>query len=761
MFNQNQKLIKLFDSLSYVFILLNIITIPLLVDKNITNFFVMPKQYVFIGFLLFNLLFFSIKTILEKKIFYRQSILDIPLLLFLGVGLVSSLFSLARYDSFLGRGESFIFNFVFLFFLVVFYLFLVNFLNTPERWRGVLDMILIGGGVASAFFILKVVLKFNIPFIGQALNTVDSVNSTFGLWMIPVFIISAGSLIKKNLSLGRNLFYFSIMLLSVTVLLAISFGFFWWIVLVGLILLLLLGVSFLQDARLGWLSALFALMIVSCIFIAFGSPKSLQTTVPAEISLDAKSSWGITKNILFSGAKNFLVGSGLGTFGSDFSKFRSVDFNLHPTAWNMRFAQPFNSFFAILSEGGALFMFGFAFILLFVLGHVFTTWFKARGSSFGILASLNLSKKNIRLDVFLAVVAWLVFTIGLLTNFYSVALWVFWWLLLGVIISGMSLLGHNVVQEKYFTMEDTPQYNLTFSFSMIVVMAVVVMVGILGARFYVAEQSYAKAMQETNSGVIESSLQKILSLRNGYDTYHASIARAYLVRAGELSKEPSPNVQAVGDYLKRAVNEARAATEISPNSVAVWENLATMYENTFVLVPDAGDWAVKSLNTAIELEPTNPILMWRLGNDYLLQNNPAKAAEYFQKSIDLKKDYLGSYIGLANAYESAKDLDRAVDVYKNLLQLGATNNTEILFNAGRVLYNRNKKGDKDDAEKLWLEAVKLQPNYSNALYSLALLYEGENQKQKALEYYYRVKDLNPGNKDIVNKIKSLLAGATK
>lgn len=761
MFNQNQKLIKFFDTLSYVFILLNIITIPLLVDKNVVNIFVMPKQYVFIGFLLFNLLFFTIKTILEKKIFYRQSILDIPLLVFLVIGLISSLFSLARYDSFLGRSEVFVFNFVFLFFLVIFYLFLVNFLNTPERWRGVLDMILIGGGLASVLFIFKVVLKINLPLVGQALNTVDSASSAFGLWIMPVFIISAGSLIKKNLSFVRHIFYFVTMIASFGSLLVIGFGFFWWVMLVGLILLLLLGVSFLQDARLSWLSALFAIMIVCSVFIAFGSPKSLQATLPAEVALDARSSWGITKKVLFSGVKNFLVGSGLGTFGNDFSKFRSADFNLHPTAWNMRFSQPFNSFFAVLSEGGILLLLGFAFILLFVLGHVFTTWFKARGASFGISVSLNLSKKNIRLDVFLVVVAWLVFTIGMLTNFYSVSLWVFWWLLLGIIISGMSLLGHNVVQEKYLTMEDTPQYNLTFSFSMIVLMAGVIMVGILGGRFYVAEKLYAQAMQETDSGIIETKLQNILSLRNGYDSYHTSMARAYLVRAGELSKEANPNVQAVGDYLRKSVNEARVATEISPNSVAVWENLATMYENTSVLVSDAGDWAVKSLNSAIDLEPTNPILMWRLGNDYLSQNNFVKSAEYFQKSIDLKKDYLGSYLGLANAYESAKDLDKAVDVYKNLLQLGATNNTEILFNAGRVLYNRNQKGDKADAEKLWLEAVRLQPNYSNALYSLALLYESENQKQKALEYYYKVKELNPGNKDIINKIKSLVAGETK
>ena len=114
---------------------------------------------------------------------------------------------------------------------------------------------------------------------------------------------------------------------------------------------------------------------------------------------------------------------------------------------------------------------------------------------------------------------------------------------------------------------------------------------------------------------------------------------------------------------------------------------------------------------------------------------------------------------MGNAYELNKEIDKAVDVYKVLLQSGVTNNSEVLFNFGRILYNRGRKEDKNDAEQLWLEAVRIQPNYSNALYSLGLLYENKGDKTKALEYYYKVKDLNPGNKDIVEKIKSLVAGA--
>lgn len=759
MFNQNEKILKFFDWFSYGLVLLTILAVPVLVDKNLLSAYVIPKQYIFIVLLLVNLLFFAAKTILSKKISFRQSVLDVPLVVLLLFALISSLFSVNIYDSFLGRSEYFVFNFVFLFFLVLFYFVLINVLYTPERWRGVIDTMLAIGGVVSFLFILKTIFDVDANFLKDIWNVVDGTNSSFGLWIIPVFIVSAGSLIKKNTTIGRAMFYLLVMILSAETLLIMGFGFFWWVLLIGLALLLLLGVSFLQDARMGWLSVLFIFLIISCAFIAFGSPKSLQSSIPAEVSLDSRPSWSITKQVLFSGAKNFLVGSGLGTFAADFSQFRSAEFNMHPTAWSLRFTQPVNSLMALLSEGGVLVTLGFIFIILFVLGHVFSTWFKARGSAFGISQSLSMSKSNLRLDVFLAVVAWVVLCVGLISNFYSVSLWVVWWMLLGVIISGLSLLGHSVVKEKHWTLENTPQYNLAFSFGVIVLMALIVMTGILGSRFYIAERVFARSLQEVDYATMEADLQKAISLRSTVDIYHTAVARAYLVRASELAKISNSNVQEITDLLARAVNESLIATNISPNSVAIRENLATMYENAALLVPEATDWAIKSLDEASKLEPTNAVLMWRLGNNYMLQNNPAKAVEYYQKAINLKQDYVGAYISLSAAYEANKDIEKAIDVYASLIKAGLRNNSEVLFNLGRLLYNRGTRDDKNDAEQLWLEAVKFQPEYSNALFSLGLLYENKNDKNKALEYYYKVKELNPGNKDIVEKIKTLVSGA--
>jgi len=759
----NTKLAKLMDVLSYIFILLSIIAVPLIFDKNLANFFVLPKQYVLIGLVLFNILFFAIKVVLLRTVYYRQSVLDIPLLIFLLVLLLSSLFSSNLYISFLGRNDHFLLNFVFIFFLVLSYFVFVNTIKKSEQWKGVLDTILGVGAIISVLFILKVLLKFNLPLFGSVWNTVDGANGVFGLWMVVIFILSAGLLIGKNISVGRALFYFFVLILSFIPLLVIGFKFLWWVVLISLILLLLLGVSFIKQARVGWLTVLFTLLILVSTFIIFSPPKVLQRQLPLEVSLSSGSSWVVSKGTIFSGAKNFLLGSGLGTFAGDFSKFRTNDFNYDKLAWSLRFFQPFNTYYAVLSEGGILTALLMVFILFIVLGYTFHSWFHKANMMLKKIGHdghtvNNLDKDKIQhLELFLVVIAWIVLWISMIFSFFGPVLWYLWWILLAMIVTALSLMGHKIVKKRKLALENTPQYNLAFSFSLIVIMAIAVMVGILGVRFYLAETVYAKALRANDLKIAESEVKRSISLRADYDIYHAALARVYLNQAANKAKQKNPDVQSIATLMAQAVDEARSASQLSPNTVTIWENLATMYENAAMLVPQAGEWAVKSLSRAVELEPSNAYLYWRLANSNMLfSKDYSKAAENYKKATELKNDYLGAYLGLARAYELNNEIDKAVIAYKSSLRLGGSRNADVLFNFGRLLYNRNKKEDRKDAEVLWKAAVNLQPKYSNALYSLGLFYEVAGDKSKALYYYYKVKDLNPNNNDINSKISSLL-----
>ncbi len=748
------RISKIIDIFSYIFLILNIVLVPLFLDKNLNNFYIIPKQYVFGGLVLLNILLWISKFIFTKKIQFTKTMIDVPILTMGAVGLLSAIFSANVYDSFFGRAEYFTLNFVLLVLFFGFYYIVANFIKTEKLWRGILDALLAVGLVSLVVFILMIVFKIKIliKLIGPSWNTVDSINSVFGVWAVGLLVLSFGQLIKKNLNFGRIIWSFVIGILSLGVLVMLSFKILWIILLIALILLLMFGISFIREVHLGWMSALFALLVFTIIFIVFGTPNFIQMPVPTEVALGFSPSWSVAYATIFSSIKDFFVGSGLGTFGVDFSQFRSISFNSDPVAWSLRFNQPFNSILSILSEGGILFICAFIFLILLTLGHVFEVWNKIR---FAASSEQNFKKDSILFESFLVTIAFVVLTIGLCLVFYSQVLWLTWWFMLALLVVGFSFYNRHFTHEKEWTLEDTPQYSLSFSFGLIVVMTGLVMITVWGARLYLGEVAYAKAILSGNSKTAEIFINDALIKRPNSDVYHSALAQIYLNQAVDISKQSSPDVQAISSIMAKAVNEAKYATDLSPKSVILWENLATMYENASALVPEAREWALKSLQQARDLEPTNPTHWWRLGNNYGTMGKWDDAIKNYEKAIELKNNYFGAYIGLSNAYEQTQKNDKAIEVYDKIVSQNQSD-PETLYNYGRLLYNRNRTGDRDLAEKIWSKVVSIQPNYSNALYSLGLLYETRGDKSTALQYYYKVKDLNPNNKNIIDKIKKMV-----
>ncbi|KKQ27494.1 MAG: TPR Domain containing protein [Candidatus Magasanikbacteria bacterium GW2011_GWC2_37_14] len=755
-FSTNFKFVRIIDILINFFLFLGIVFLPIFLDKNLSNYYALSKQYLFFGVVLVCFLLWAVKSIFLKKVVYCRTFIDLPLLLLFVLNFLSAIFSVNIYDSFLGRTDYFVYNFVFIVFSLILYYLIINQVKGPKLWRLFLDALLVVGGITSLYFLFKVIFSINFPFFPNVLNTIDGTSSIFGIWIIFNLILAATFIMKKTLSWSKTLLYFFLVLLHFVVILLIGFSVLWWFTLAALLLILLLGILFLNQVRMGWLSVLFTLIIITSIFVFFGAPKKIQAPLPPEISLSSSASWSIAKDVIFSGPKNFLIGSGLGTFVSDFSKYKDNGFNYNSVAWSLRFNQPGNTLMALLSEGGVLVFLNFVFIFLLVLGFGAQAFYNLKKENFLKILSLESANLDVVLEVFALLIGWVILSISLSFCLFGVLVWWLWWLVLAFLIVGLNFLDkRGLIIEKSLVIEETPQYSLVFSFMVIVLVALTIMLSVLGVRFYLAEHNYVKALNSNSLPVAEGYLNKAILQRANADIYHVALARVYLMEAGEEAKNEKADTNKVAELIARAVNEAKQATGLSPKSVALWENLATMYENAAVLVPEARNWAQKSLEEAILLEPNNPVLYLHLGNIYLQANDSDKALEQYKKSLEIKSDYVDAYVALANVYEIKKDLNKAIENYSIIMPV-ANQNPQVLFNLGRLLYNRKDKGDWDLAEKLWLETLRLQPDYSNALYSLGLLYEVRGDNASALEYYYKVKDLNPDNNLIQNKINSLI-----
>jgi len=146
---------------SYIFLAINILLVPLFLDRNLNNFYIIPKQYVFGALVLLNVLLWISKFIFTKKIQYTKTMVDMPILALGITGILSAVFSANVYDSFFGRAEYFTLNYILLVLFFGLYYLVVNFVKSEKLWRGLLDSFLVVGAISLIVFILKTSFKLN------------------------------------------------------------------------------------------------------------------------------------------------------------------------------------------------------------------------------------------------------------------------------------------------------------------------------------------------------------------------------------------------------------------------------------------------------------------------------------------------------------------------------------------------------------------------------------------------------------------------
>ena len=88
-----QRWSRISNYFSYFLLILNIIAVPLVLDPAVINPHLISKEYLFIGLILLNVLLWTTKAILSKKLLYIQSVVDKPILFLLGAALISAFFS--------------------------------------------------------------------------------------------------------------------------------------------------------------------------------------------------------------------------------------------------------------------------------------------------------------------------------------------------------------------------------------------------------------------------------------------------------------------------------------------------------------------------------------------------------------------------------------------------------------------------------------------------------------------------------------------
>ena len=703
------------------------------------------KQMFFYFWILLGVVSWAIKGIIVGEMKIRRTPLDIPIIAFFLVYLLATIFSVDRWHSFWGyfgdpsRGLASVAAII-----AGYYLIFNNFSMKKVKW-------MLGSLVISNFFIASWTLLtiMKIPFLPQ--NILNNIPLSFtgsfsGLTMlfflmIPLLITAALKIKQAEIkvipkvvalviifgSLIGNLF--SIMALYNFV----PWPYGWMVMILGIMIFLIYILSGIVKSSWGLAGAVFIILMV----MLFGGKaiNIARINLPMEVSLNADISWSIAKSAL---KEKFLLGSGPGTYGYDFSLFRPQSFNENPL-YNLRFYQGTGMFFESLATVGILGLIALITLILFFLNISFFLLTRERGKD-------------------------KLFSLGLLTSTFMFIVMVIMFRIEGVVLiigsmitifSFATLLKESESQEKFInlSLKASPKFALALAFIFMVITASVIFLFVFIGKAYTAD-IYA-GLSGRSKEISENSLNRMLRAINLYEKeprYYTQLAQYYLVMANkEALKGNDADSNTITFYLNEAIKSGTIAKSISKNDVGVVEALAQIYENSVLYVVDSINFAEENYKRALELEPHNPTYYLKMGQLKINQvaakkdENEKKqiieeAKNLFQKSVDEKNTFDSGYYNLALIQEVLGDLEGAIENFGKAYNIDP-NNINYGFSLGRMYQKRGGEIDLKNAEILFKNGLTINEKEPNILFQFGLLYEQLKENDKAVEQYQKVLDL--------------------
>ncbi|MFA4846456.1 MAG: tetratricopeptide repeat protein, partial [Patescibacteria group bacterium] len=511
-------------------------------------------------------------------------------------------------------------------------------------------------------------------------------------------------------------------------------------------------------------------LLLAAIPFWFWLPGLTVFQIPLEVTPNTESSLMIAEKTLQ--AHSSTTGSGPGTYLFDFAQFHDVSLN-QTDFWNTRFDRASSHALTLLPTLGT---FGVTLLSLFVL--------------FVLLRAIaQVVRPRVRsewLESFVHLTPWVILVLSAFLIPWDMTLTASFGIFSGLLIS-------QILRKEVSRSFDRSPGAALFCSLFFFCVALVLLVGVfMTTQRYAAEIAFSTAVRlDRTDGELQEiveQLDRATTLNKYQDTYYRNLAEALLLRVDEelagvssVATLTTQSAQYVQALIVGSVNAATQATELSPNNVLNWLTRGMVYRELVPLMSEAHQFALTSYTRATELESVNPSNWTELGKTYLVaaeavrpltqatdeavaiqtQNlltqyfSSAEAA--FGKAIELKPNYAPAHFQLALTYVAEGRLDVAIEKMESVALYNPLD-VGVQFQLGVLYLKRGGEGDVARAQTAFEKTISLSPEYSNAHWFLASIYEGQGDLAAAVREVEVVLQLNPGNSLVEAKLQNLLVG---
>jgi tetratricopeptide (TPR) repeat protein len=711
----------------------------------------------------------------EGRIRIKKNVVLVPLLFFLLILALNTIFSAYRDQSMwgaLGMENLALVSFIGL--AAVFLVITNNFAS--EGKIKALILILIGSSaLANLFAILQIFGKFifkNAAVVQNSFNSVGSVYA-FSIYIGAILILSVAMLLEKQrpfvkiaLIILSLFFTFTLILVNFTTALVIF--------LIGMAILL--GLAIISSGSEEKNRALvFPMVVITLVLLAtlIGKNRSIVSVqLPVEVGLSSSASFDVLKG---SWKENFLLGPGISTYDLSYVKSKPSEINL-TNFWSVKFNEGSSRFFTLAASTGLLGTIAILFLFGSVLAHIFSSFVKIFGrSEEGTYSLIGVASLWIYLSV-----AFFFYPSNMTIDFL-------WWIATASLLVLTSIVFRK--KEELISETSSPRLSLILSFVFVLIIVGFISLIFLEGQRYVAAAAYNKALSgDAGGGKIEdlvNNLSRVVSLDPNRDLYHRNLSVALFAMLNDkvaqkglanLSEDDRAQISSI--YFA-AEDQARAAINLNPKNPDNLLQLAQINQNVIGSKDNAEQTARDNYMEALKYDPKNPSLFYQIGQVYLVMADleiaknaggqtagkkvelPDKAKEYiasarqnFEKAVERKSNYIPAQFMIAVCFDRLGEINQAIAKLEESKKINP-NDPGITFQLG-VFYYKAEKYEQARAELE--QTVKLAENYSNARYFLGLVYDKLGDKKNALEQFKKIAELNPDNADVKKIVSNLEAG---
>lgn len=697
---------------------------------------------------------------------WRNNYLDRGVLALLGAFIISAVFSMAKFKSLFGLNTSLSNSLTSIIALTLLYFLVVNsFEDKGRTLKSVLGFSLV---IALAYGLLQIfgVYIVRLPVsMSRAFNTAGSVNV---LGLIAAASLPFFSKSRFYLKWLKNVHLEKIgVILALVLLVVLNWWVLWTVAIAGTVAMIVF--ENLGGGGRFKIKKLILPMTVVVLGVFLMVVNLNMDAVKRNLPVEVAPSFQLSRDVAVSVLKEKLIyGYGLENFSVAFDKYGAGRL-ANTTLSNARFFDGMSEVFSLVVHGGVVMLVAFGF-MLWCLGVILWRFRK--------YAAENHDQSSVKEDVG-TLASTVALAVGLFLFPFNLTLMALFYVFMGLVV--LAIFNKD---RREFNIEERTSLSLSSSLGFIGGL-ILVLVGVyFGMTTYLSDAKYAEALATGSNSKSAELLVEAINWNNQDGRYYRSASQVALgLLTEELGKPASAERNArIQNYITTSISLAKRATDLEPREALTWANLGFIYQNLLALVDGVDKLSEEAYLRAEELRPGDPLFSYRIGMLYMgkldilaqlvasrrltsaqatpvAQEAVQKAESYLKMAVEKAPNFGLAIYNLGVVYDRQGKTSASI---RELEKVAPSNNNQpgLAFELGLLYYRVNRK---DDAFNALQRAVVLAPDYSNARWFLALIYEERGNIDSAIEQLERILsvDVNKDNPVVMTKLDELRAGKTK